>query len=102
MKNGVWLMTMCSKWKVVLQMESEDRERLQKLVYFLKNFTSESALEILATVDFILVHHLHYQASEVVGAIRRWNERKKEVFTIENIQRAYEQLQYDKELLVRN
>lgn len=94
------------KWSMVndyvLQMESEDRERLQKLVYFLKNFTSESALEILATVDFILVHHPHYQASEVVGAIRRWNERKKEVFTIENIQRAYEHLQYDKELLVRN
>lgn len=92
------------KWdmvnKYVQAMNGEERDRLNKLVFFLKNFTSELSLEILATVDYILEKHPHYSLDDVLSAIGEWNMRKKELFKVESIQRAYEHLQNHKQQLL--
>jgi hypothetical protein len=67
---------------------------------FLKNFTSELSLEILATVDFILAERPDSSVEEVINAIAKWNIRKKELFKPDSIARAYEHLQsYKKQLI---
>lgn len=92
------------KWdmvnKYVQEMNTEERDRINKLVFFLKNFTSELSLEILATVDFILVEHPNYDVNEVISAIERWNVRKKELFKVGSIKRAFEHLQSHKQQLL--
>ena len=59
-------------------MATEDKQRVNQLLLFLKNFTSELSLEILATVDFILSEHPGFSVEEVVDAVGNWNMRKKE------------------------
>lgn len=84
------------KWdtvnKYVQSMTSTDKERLHNMLMFLKNFTSELSLEILATVDFIIVEHPQYTIDEVMNAIASWNTRKKELFRRESVERAYNHL----------
>jgi O-acetyl-ADP-ribose deacetylase (regulator of RNase III)/uncharacterized protein YwgA len=80
-------------------MDAEDKERLNQLLIFLKNFTSELSLEILATVDFILAEHPCFTLDEVLDAVGKWNIRKKELFRKESVERAYNHLhQYKTQL----
>lgn len=76
----------------VSSMNQADRERLHQLLLFLKNFTSELSLEILATVDFILCEHPEYSIDEVMDAIATWNIRKRELFKRDSVIRAYNHL----------
>ena len=84
------------KWEqvntYVSTMNRNDQERLHQLIIFLKNFTSELSLEILATVDFILCENPAYSVDEVMGAIATWNIRKKELFKKDSVTRAYNHL----------
>ncbi|KAA8486842.1 O-acetyl-ADP-ribose deacetylase (regulator of RNase III) [Arcticibacter tournemirensis] len=80
--------------RYVGSMNDEDRDRLQRMLLFLKNFTSELSLEILASVDFILAQHPQYSVKDVIGAL--WTNRKKDLFREESILRAYEHLQNHK------
>ena len=80
-------------------MATEDKQRVNQLLLFLKNFTSELSLEILATVDFILSEHPGFSVEEVMDAVGNWNMRKKELFRKESVQRAYNHLhQYKTQL----
>lgn len=73
-------------------MAIEDRLRLNQLLVFLKNFTSELSLEILATVDFILSENPSFTVDEVMNVVGEWNMRKKELFRRESVERAYNHL----------
>ncbi|MHA4893314.1 type II toxin-antitoxin system antitoxin DNA ADP-ribosyl glycohydrolase DarG [Pedobacter sp. PWIIR3] len=83
------------KWNMVSEyvknMKTEERLRLEKMLHFLQNFTSELSLEILSTVDLILVKNPNYTVEEVQDAI--WTDRKKKLFKKDNIERAYYHLQ---------
>jgi O-acetyl-ADP-ribose deacetylase (regulator of RNase III)/uncharacterized protein YwgA len=82
------------KWEdvhaYVQKMNGADWDRLQRLFVFLKNFTSELSLEILASVDLILVSHPEYTIEQVANSL--WTKRKKELFRIESIEKAYRHL----------
>lgn len=84
------------KWdevnEYVQAMPFPDKDRLHQMLVFLKNFTSELSLEILATVDVILAENPNYHLDEVVKAINGWSIRKKELFRVESIERAYNHL----------
>ncbi len=84
------------KWDSVNEyvqgMALEDKNRLNQMLVFLKNFTSELSLEILATVDFILAENPGYTVDEVMTSIAGWNMRKKELFRRESVERAYNHL----------
>lgn len=77
-------------YSYVQQMNEVDRNRLHQLLFFLKNFTSELSLEILASVDFILASHPEYTVDQIANAL--WTKRKKELFRIESIEKAYRHL----------
>jgi O-acetyl-ADP-ribose deacetylase (regulator of RNase III)/uncharacterized protein YwgA len=83
------------KWDTVTEfiksMEADDKDRLNQLLLFLKNFTSELSLEILSTVDFILKQHPNHSVEEIEKAI--WTDRKKKLFKKESIERAFTHLQ---------
>lgn len=74
----------------VENMAPNDRERLNQLLVFLRNFTSELSLEILASVDFILSQYPKYSVEQVANAL--WTARKKELFRQESIEKAYNHL----------
>ncbi len=82
------------KWEIVenyvKNMGADEQSRLQKMLYFLQNFTSELSLEILSTVDLIIAQNPKYTVKEVQNAI--WTERKKKLFNEESIERAYNHL----------
>jgi len=82
------------KWDEVLayvqEMDAQDRNRVQQLLVFLRNFTSELSLEILASVDFILAKHPEYTVEQVADSL--WTQRKKELFRIESIKKSYDHL----------
>jgi O-acetyl-ADP-ribose deacetylase (regulator of RNase III)/uncharacterized protein YwgA len=81
----------------VQQMSKEEQDRLYGLLYFLRNFTSELSLEILASVAFILAEHPHFTIEEVAANL--WTERKRELFKKESIARAFDHLQQYKQSL---
>ena len=89
------------KWDMVnnyvKNMKVEERDRLEKMLYFLQNFTSELSLEILSTVDLILAKNPHYTIEEVQKDI--WTDRKKKLFKQDSIERAYNHLQKNKKQL---
>ncbi|WP_374166081.1 hypothetical protein [Arcticibacter sp. MXS-1] len=70
---------------------------MQGLLYFLKNFTSELSLEILASVAFMLAEHPQYSIDQVADNL--WTSRKRELFKKESIARAYAHLQQYKHSL---
>lgn len=77
---------------VTQELKAEDADRVKSLIRFLSGFTSELSLEILATVDYILVQNPEYSEDEVMKAISNWNIRKKELFKYEYVQTAYKHL----------
>lgn len=83
-----------SKWDLVNEyvqtMSLEDKNRINNLLVFLKNFTSELSLEILSTVDFILSNNPKLSIDEVLEAV--WTPRKKQIFKRESVERAYNHL----------
>jgi hypothetical protein len=81
----------------VMQMTQVEQNRLHSLLYFLKNFTSELSLEILASVAFLIAEHPHYSVDEVTTNL--WTQRKRELFKKESIARAYDHLQQHKQSL---
>ncbi len=92
------------KWDMIHgyinEMDADEKNRLDQLLVFLKNFTSELSLEILATVDFILAERPDSSVEEVINAKAKWDIRKKELFKPDSIARAYEHLQsYKKQLI---
>lgn len=73
-------------------LNSEDLMRVKSLIKFISNFSSELSLEVLATVDFILVENPNYTIDEVMGAIRNWNLRKSALFQQSLVSESYKYL----------
>jgi O-acetyl-ADP-ribose deacetylase (regulator of RNase III) len=71
---------------------NDESIKVKSLVQFLAGFTSELSLEILATVDFILVSNPLYCFDDVLNAIRNWNYRKMKMFKTEHVRIAYDYL----------
>jgi O-acetyl-ADP-ribose deacetylase (regulator of RNase III) len=95
------------KWHEVAQyidkqLSFEDAQRVKNLIKFLSNYTSELSLEILSTVDFILVQYPQYTLEEVINSIAKWNNRKKELFKKEHVQVAYDYLKSHSFSLLHN
>jgi O-acetyl-ADP-ribose deacetylase (regulator of RNase III) len=80
--------------KYVDTMELGERERLNQLLGFLKNFTSELSLEILASVDFILNENPTFNVDDVVKSL--WTPRKRKLFRRESIEKAFNHLSQHK------
>ncbi len=74
------------------KLSAQDSKRVKSLKDFLAGFSSELALEILATTDFILNNNPDYNLEDVIRSIENWNLRKRELFKPEYIQISYNYL----------
>ena len=89
------------KWEEINEyvhhkLPAKDLERLNSLLIFIAQFTSELSLEILASVDFILQENPSFTFEQVMDKIRDWNQRKKELFKPELVKSIYEYLEQNK------
>ena len=62
------------------ELDATQRSRLSNLVKLIDGFQSALSLEVLATVDFVRKEHPGINESEVVNVIRKWSERKRQLF----------------------
>jgi O-acetyl-ADP-ribose deacetylase (regulator of RNase III) len=74
------------------QLSATEKHRLQKLLTFLSSYTSELPLEVLSTVDFILLQQPDLSLDALRPEIRKWSKRKAEIFQWEHVAQAYEHL----------
>lgn len=98
------LMLNYEKWEEVndyvnKELKAEDVQRLNNLLQLITGFTSELSLEVLATTDFILQEHPQYNLEETMIAIKKWNERKSNLFKKEYVEIAYNHLMQYRELV---
>ena len=78
-------------------LSSEDLSRLNSLMNFISNFSSELSLEVLATVDYIIYQNPKFTLNEVIQYIKEWNNRKSQLFKPSLVKEAYTYLSDYKE-----
>jgi len=79
------------------QLNSDQRQRLDKVAELIHGFESPYGLELLATVDFLMAESNNFNSEDI--AERLWSERKKNMFQKHHIQMAAEHLStYKKDL----
>lgn len=76
---------------------AEQKARLEGLIRLIDGFQSTYALEILATVDFILKENPAASEEEVLAKAREWSARKNNMLKPEYVRLAIEHLQYYRE-----
>lgn len=78
----------------VLAEHPETAARIERVMQLVEGFESAYALELLATVHWVLDHATEEsEPDDVVTAIRSWSQRKGRMFTPEHIRVATEALQ---------
>ena len=98
------LMLNYEKWPEVQafikkELKAEETDRLDNLLKLISGFSSELSLEVLATTDFVLHEHPNYDLEETISAVRKWNNRKNNLFKDEYIRIAYDHLMEYRELV---
>ncbi len=74
------------------ELSNEQRIRLDDVVKLLNGFESTYALELLATVDYVIKEHGSKDLEFVLNAVSKWNKRKANLFSKEHIEIAYKHL----------
>ncbi|MGI8702185.1 MAG: hypothetical protein ACR2JU_13455 [Nocardioidaceae bacterium] len=78
----------------VLGEHPETAARIERVMRLVEGFESTYALELLATVHWVLDHAAEgREPDDVVAAVRSWSQRKGRMFTPEHIRFANEALQ---------
>lgn len=67
--------------------------RLNRVQRLIDGFESPIGMELLATVHWIYKNHNPKDLDEVINYVHNWNNRKKEIFTKNNIKVAWENLE---------
>lgn len=75
------------------EMETQQRERLQKVSELISGFENMLGLELLATVDYAINQCPDCTLEEITASIHQWTNRKKQLLPPQHIQAAYAQLQ---------
>jgi O-acetyl-ADP-ribose deacetylase (regulator of RNase III) len=80
------------------ELTDEQRNRLNSLISLIEGFQSSLALEVLASVDYILKNNPALQEQEVLNKIHEWSTRKKELVTEKHVSVAFKRLRDYKEV----
>lgn len=76
-----------------------EKKRLEKVTSLIDGFESPYGLELLATVDFLMVENKTDDSQKIKDALGLWSIRKSEMFSAEHIQLAINKLsQFKREL----
>jgi uncharacterized protein YwgA len=84
---------------MIKNLNDEQKQRLENIKPFFKGFETPFSLELLGTVDWILLQHPDYTHKEIHKEISNWTNRKAELIQPYHIQVAYEHLMNYKEVL---
>jgi O-acetyl-ADP-ribose deacetylase (regulator of RNase III) len=74
------------------ELDGEQRDRLFKMMQLITGFESALSLEVLATVAFVLQHKPTYNEQQVLDAIQKWSERKRNIMSERYVNIAYQRL----------
>ncbi|WP_437921524.1 type II toxin-antitoxin system antitoxin DNA ADP-ribosyl glycohydrolase DarG [Sphingobacterium sp. LRF_L2] len=74
------------------QLEQQQRDRLKSVLALIKGFESTYALELLASVDFSSKQEGVKTVEDIKNHIKKWNQRKSNLFKAEHIELAYTHL----------
>jgi O-acetyl-ADP-ribose deacetylase (regulator of RNase III) len=74
------------------QLNDEQRKRLEKVSSLLTRFESAYSLELLSTVDFIIEDTKKNQVAEVMNEVRKWSDRKSQLFEQKQVEIALNHL----------
>lgn len=77
----------------LLQDQPETLARIQRVLELVDGFESPYALELLATVHWLLDHENHRDLDLIVAAVQSWSPRKGRMFTPEHVRIAVEALE---------
>nr|WP_294861598.1 macro domain-containing protein [uncultured Fluviicola sp.] len=76
------------------ELSLDQKERLNDVISLLNRFESAFALELLATVDYVMNKEKTDDLDSIVHAIGSWSNRKEEMFDADKIQIAYKHLKH--------
>lgn len=71
-----------------LSNDSESKQRLGKVRKIIFGSETPYGMELLATVHWIMKHSIH-SSSEIIDQVHKWNERKKNLFPPNHIEKAW-------------
>lgn len=74
------------------QLKQEQRDRLKAVLSLIQGFESTYALELLASVDFSSKQEGVNSVEDIKDHIKKWNQRKANLFKDEHIELAYTHL----------
>ncbi len=84
---------------VAEQTSASQRTRLEMLLELLDGFQSPAGLELLASLDFLILEHKSFDIGLLGNALKIWSGRKKRLFTDHQIAVALKRLQAYKTVL---
>ena len=74
------------------ELDIVQKERLSRILSLIDGFQSELSMEILASVDYLLVDNPTLSKDEVLLKLQGWNERKSRMMKKEYVDIAYDHL----------
>jgi len=74
------------------KLKSEQKQRIDGVLSLIRRFESSYALELLATVDFIMDRDNAREVNQVIDSLSKWSSRKKNLFKSEHVQIAIDHL----------
>lgn len=78
----------------VLTKHLESMARLKRVADLIQGFETPYGMELLSSVHWVCTHHspTANTADAAVGAVHKWNDRKREMFRADHIRIAYDRL----------
>jgi len=88
------LSTVTDEAESVLADDREALERLKRVGCLIEGFETPAGMELLATVHWVMVHDLGAAAdlSITIASVQRWSQRKRELFSPNQIGKAWQRL----------
>lgn len=74
------------------ELRPDQKSRLDKVRQLIRRFESSFALELLATVDYIISNHKVTEVEDILAAIGKWNRRKENLFQANQVKLAIDHL----------
>ncbi len=82
------------------ELSFEQQQRLNDVLKLLRGFESMFSLELLSSVDYLIVDQPNKELDKVIEELSNWSKRKREIFQSHQIEIAYKHLQnYSNNLL---
>lgn len=75
------------------QTDADQQKRLEILLELLDGFQSPAGLEVLASLDFLILENESFNVELLSNALKNWSDRKKRLFTGHQIAAALNRLQ---------